>query len=69
MTTKKKWLSPAPTHCQLCEETLKGSFIDGRTRFGPWAIMCITCHLFDGAGLGTGHGQKYDLKTLDKLEG
>lgn len=66
---KKKWLGPRPTSCELCTLPLEKEFIDGATRFGPWAIMDPKCHKKHGRGLGLGFGQRYDLNTLEKLEG
>jgi len=40
-------------------------FIDGATSFGPWGIMCPSCHAQYGMGLGGGRGQKYE-KQGDK---
>lgn len=69
-TPKKKWMGTTPTHCDLCRRTLTQQFVDGRLRSGgQWAIMCPTCHRTLGVGLGTGYGQRYDLKTLEKVEG
>jgi cytochrome c553 len=34
-------------------------FVDGLTRYGPWANMCVSCHASSGYGLGIGRGQKY----------
>lgn len=49
------------TKCDICERDLKGKpHVDGATRFGPWANMCIECHKMHGRGLGLGKGQKYD---------
>lgn len=59
----KKWLGPAPTHCDLCTEPITNVFIDGRTNFGPWANMCPECHKANGVGLGTGRGQKYERQN------
>lgn len=65
-----KWLSSKPTKCDLCKGKFRdNTFIDGKTVYGPWAIMCTTCHSHSGHGLGTGRGQKYNLETLEKLEG
>lgn len=65
-----QWFSSRPTHCQLCGEPLHDAFIDGRTVFGPWAIMCLSCHRISGfEPLGIGTGQKYSLDTGLKLEG
>ena len=70
--SKKRWQSTPPTHCQVCEEALVGVFIDGVISSGlrrPWAITCELCHQLHGYGLGAALGQKYDLVTLEKLEG
>lgn len=89
-----RWLHTAPTHCEICKKPLKEYFVDGKTVWGPWAIMCFQrqpsivarlageyaeghkdgvlysdCYHNFGIGLGTGRGQRYDLQTLDKLEG
>lgn len=68
-TPPKKWQGSKPTNCDLCTMPLKTTFVDGRTKMGPWGLLCPTCHASHGCGLGTGNGQKYDLKTLVKLEG
>lgn len=65
----KTWLGPVPDKCQICGTHLTEVFIDGKTRFGPWAIMCAACHRDQAYGLGTGLGQKYDLNTLEKIDG
>lgn len=64
-----KWKSLRPEQCDICHEELKKVFIDGRTVLGPWAILCEGCHTKRGCGLGVDHGQKYDLETLECLEG
>lgn len=64
-----KWLGPAPTHCDICRVKLQKEFVDGRTAFGPWAIMCNGCHRDQKIGLGTGCGQRYNLTTLEKIKG
>ena len=66
----KKWLGPKPQKCDLCRgKFVDNHFIDGATIYGPWALMCTTCHSHFGHGLGTGRGQLYNLTTLEKLEG
>jgi len=65
----KKWESIRPVKCDLCSRTLEDSFVDGKTTDGPWGIMCSTCHEACGCGLGLGKGQKYDLHSLEKMEG
>ena len=66
---KKKWMGIKPVNCNACETSFKEVFIDGKTIYGPWALLCLECHSKIGTGLGTGRGQKYDLETLEKLEG
>jgi hypothetical protein len=65
----KKWNGSKPEDCQLCDRPLKKSFVDGRVRGSNWHILCEVCHIKFGVGLGVGRGQKYDLKTLEKVEG
>lgn len=61
---KAKWHGVIPKKCDLCEGELKGAFVDGRTKIGSWAIMCLPCHKEFGVGLGLGKGQKYELKVI-----
>jgi len=57
----KRWLSAMPEECDMCHTPLKGkAFVDGKTAFGPWAMMCEACHRDQGFGLGVGRGQHYD---------
>lgn len=65
---KKKWRGTY-TKCDICHKEPKKWFVDGRTKMGPWALMCQTCHPRMGVGIGPGCGQKYDASTLEKLEG
>lgn len=50
--------------CDMCHTGLKtaGEFVDGRTRMGPWAMLCTSCHEKYGVGLGAGKGQLYELQ-------
>ena len=65
---EKKWIGEIPKSCIICSKPLKGAFVDGRTVYGSWAIMCTVCHIVFGVGLGTGKGQLYN--TLgEKLKG
>ena len=69
---EKKWFGTWPAKCDLCETSLAdtGFFVDGRINGRmTWALMCPHCFYNLGAGLGLGQGQKYDSKTLIKLEG
>lgn len=65
----KKWLGKIPTKCDLCQAEFAEFFVDGRTTRGMWGNMCIGCHMLYGCGLGTGNGQKYSIKTGEKVEG
>lgn len=66
----KRWLGDLPVTCDICcKEVTKGHFVDGRTKMGPWGLMCMGCHSIRGVGLGTGRGQKYDAKTGLKVGG
>lgn len=64
-----KWMGGIPKKCDICGVPLEKFFIDGKTRFGAWAIMCEGCHRDQRIGLGIGKGQKFDLKTLEKIDG
>jgi hypothetical protein len=55
----KFWEGAEPNECELCLKKIKDIFVDGKTKFGPWAMLCPTCHSNSGAGLGVGRGQKY----------
>jgi len=67
--TSGKWLGG--TTCDLCGRDLNtfGSFVDGKTKMGPWALMCSECFKEIGIGTGVGKGQKYDSSTLEKISG
>lgn len=66
-----RWTSS--TECDFCHEdaTQVGTvFVDGKTRHGPWALMCEKCHKKEGyPKMGTGLGQMYSSKTLEKVAG
>jgi len=57
--------------CDICHrdiEEIGGEvYIDGKTKSGPWANMCTSCHRNFGVGLGLGKGQMYDLNK-NKIE-
>ena len=56
----KKWLGTNPTQCDLCKGGILSHFIDGKVGNGGWAILCPTCHMKFGNGLGIGLGQAYE---------
>ena len=59
----------APEACDLCQSPFAGDMVDGRTRAGPWACMCLPCHAAHGVGLGTGYGQRYRTAASGKHSG
>ncbi len=64
------WTGRPPAKCDLCNQRFHdGHFIDGKTRYGYWAILCCECHYLNGIGFGEGKGQKYELCTGGKLAG
>jgi len=60
-------MSDAPRDCQLCNEPLESTFVDGLTTVGVWAIMCPKCHSHYGKGFGTGRGSLHSTATGAKL--
>lgn len=55
----REWIGTSPISCDCCSRLIQATFVDGRTKKGPWAIMCLSCHKTHGLGLGTGSGQRY----------
>lgn len=71
MSELKRWLSPPPETCDICESHITKEFVDGRTRLGPWGCLCVDCHKKEGGRLGLGFGQRYqfDGKFWIKIAG
>jgi len=68
----KIWAGSTPKQCDICEEDIRDEFTDGKTKQGPWAIMCPRCLARHGLGLGLGLGQKYQKRDdgkFRKIEG
>ena len=64
------WLGTKPTNCDVCRGTLGSVFYDARLpSYGSWGIICHLCFQAHNCKLGTGYGQKYSTKTLEKLGG
>ena len=59
------WIGSTPTNCDVCGKPILDTFVDGKTRGGPWGMMCVPCHGAHGVGLGLGRGQRY-RKSNDK---
>lgn len=57
------WVGDPPEHCDVCTTKIEEIFVDGKTRNGPWAVMCPVCALLEGVGLGEGKGQLY-IRTV-----
>lgn len=55
----RTWMGSKPVSCDLCKQPLTNTFVDGRTKLGPWGMLCKPCHNTHGVGLGTGKGQAY----------
>jgi len=68
----RKWFGTWPAICNMCGSYLPDEkyFYDASDNQGDWGLFCPQCHKdYCGSRLGTGLGQKYDSKTLVKLEG
>lgn len=52
-----KWLGGHV--CDICGRDCGDFLVDGRTRGGPWSVMCDKCADMYGVGLGLGRGQRY----------
>jgi len=66
-----KWLSNYDK-CDICGCRIKGVvpyFVDGKTKYGPWGLLCPECHKQYGVGVGYGIGQKYNGKTGKLMAG
>lgn len=62
--SKKKWIGKVPLEDDF-GGIIVGTFYDGKTVRGYWAIMNITNFGAYGVGLGTGLGQKYQWDEKD----
>lgn len=56
---EKTWAGSAPKKCDNCNRPITLEFVDGKTKYGPWGNLCMTCHSVVGVGLGLGKGQHY----------
>jgi hypothetical protein len=71
----KKWLGTWPAKCDACKAdlTLYPVFYNAEARYGTWnghwGLFCQTCFDYFRCMIGPSYGQKYDSKTLIKLEG
>lgn len=70
MKIVKKWISAQPVKCDICNHIFSEKdkyFYDFKIPMGPWGIGCKNCFTTYGTRLGIGRGQKYSLKTLEKI--
>lgn len=70
MKTVKKWLSGKPSKCEFCNrpfDSVDKYFYDFKTRKGFWCLGCKDCFKYEDGKLGIGYGQKYKLKTMEKV--
>jgi hypothetical protein len=58
------WTSPVDK-CDLCGSQIVDIFIDGNYR-GCWALFCPGCAEAYNIKLGTGLGQRYELRQDEK---
>lgn len=67
MSKKLHWCGEVPEFDTFGIE-IKDAFIDGKTKYGPWAIMAVgNSWATNGCGkLGVGCGQRYE-KQADGL--
>lgn len=56
------WIGAPPKRCDICMMPKPKVFIEGKTKKGTWALMCLICHPKYGVGEGLGKGQRYNLK-------
>lgn len=55
------WLSPLDDACQSCNHPFESVMYDARLPLG-WGNYCHDCFAYFGGSLGTGKGQRYELK-------
>ncbi len=70
MTESRRWQSARNT-CDVCDSDISHTeFVDGKTKHGPWALMCMRCwHRYGAfASFGTGQAQHYNV-TGEKIDG
>jgi len=63
MAERKRWCG-SRSECDICGADISVGkcefFVDGKTKQGPWALMCPDCLMVHGVGIGYGVGQMYD---------
>lgn len=71
MSGSAKWRGDKPETCEMCGGNLGSVFYDAKIpSMSPlWGLLCHSCFTAYGCKLGTGQGQKYDTKTLNKVGG
>jgi hypothetical protein len=65
-TKAQYWLSPVGEVDDF-EDKISDEIIDGKTIYGPWALMTPISIKIHGVGrLGTGYGQRYKKQSDGK---
>ena len=66
----KRWLGKIPQNCDICGGKFGEVFYDCLIPgVDHWAKVCHHCFTTYNCKLGTGYGQKYSTKTLEKVDG
>jgi hypothetical protein len=64
---KKYWMGTRPGKTDDFGDPIESSFVDGKTRSGPWAIMSPRSWRRYGVDhLGLGRGQRYEKQDDGK---
>jgi hypothetical protein len=64
MAEEKRWMGDR-NPCDICGKDISNQpFVDGKTKQGPWALMCLACYRTYGVGLGQGKGQQYNAAGI-----
>lgn len=65
----KVWMGSMTCDFHNCDLSNVEFFVDGKTKMGPWALMCPGAFYEHGVGIGPGQGQQYNGKTREKIDG
>ena len=68
----RTWQGEKPTQCDACEgDFLRStSFVDGVIHCSTgstWGLFHVTCFKRHNGTYGVGRGQRYDMKTLERI--
>ena len=64
------WQHRGDVACDFCNRVMDDQFTDGKTKHGPWAIMCNDCLPYHSIATrnyhGQGLGQQYTLQATGR---